>query len=93
METLPSSLRRFIACRRLKHANQAFVRRDRFDDAIMYLYPGKVNLDHQKKRKIKPSTNPVCRPANNGTWAPLARRGWEAISCTSPGSNGQIIDF
>lgn len=91
METRPSSLRRFIACRRLEHANQAFVRRDRFDDTIMY--SGKVNLDQQKKRKIKPTATWSAAQPITALGGPLAHRGWEAISCTSPGSNGQIIDF
>ncbi|KAH8129741.1 hypothetical protein LI328DRAFT_159752 [Trichoderma asperelloides] len=60
--TRPSSLRRFIACRRLEHVNQAFVRRDKFDHTIRY--SSKKNapllasstLGPQKKGKIKPTT-------------------------------------
>lgn len=93
METRFSSLRRFIACLRLRleHANQAFVRRDRFDDTIMY--SAKANFEYQKKRKIKPTTRSAAQPITALGSPLLVEGGRQFHAHHQEAADRQIIDF
>lgn len=91
-ETQPSSLRRSMACLRLKHTNQAFVRHDRFDDTI--IYSSKANLERQKKRKIKPSaTRSAAQPITALGGPLLVEGGRQFHAHHQEAADRQVIDF
>lgn len=70
--------------------NQAFVRRDRFDDTIMY---SDTKLEHQKKRKIKPTTRSAAQPITALGSPLLVEGGRQFHAHHQEAADRQIIDF